>query len=57
MQCHNLRVAATVSTIVFVFVIKTVGDGSNRKTLVVAGRVPAGVIFGTFDLIRRIKLG
>ena len=38
------------------FVIKAVDDGSGTA-LVVAGRVPAGVIFGTFDLIRRIQLG
>ncbi len=38
------------------FVLKTIGDGPG-KAIVVAGRVPAGVIFGTFDLIRRIKLG
>ena len=35
------------------FIIKAV----NNSTLVVAGKVPAGVIFGTFDLIRRIQLG
>ena len=38
------------------FIIKAVDDGSDT-TLVVAGKVPAGVIFGTFDLIRRIQLG
>jgi len=38
------------------FIIKTMEDGSDT-TLVVAGNVPAGVIFGTFDLIRRIQLG
>ena len=38
------------------FIIKAVDDGRDR-TLVVAGKVPAGVIFGAFDLIRRIQLG
>ena len=38
------------------FVIKVLADGDDT-TLVVAGKVPAGVIFGTFDLIRRIQLG
>ena len=38
------------------FIIKAVDNGSDT-TLVVAGKVPAGVIFGTFDLIRRIQLG
>jgi alpha-glucuronidase/polygalacturonase len=38
------------------FVIKAVEDRGNT-TLVVAGQIPAGVIFGTFDLIRRIQLG
>ncbi|MCF7974117.1 MAG: right-handed parallel beta-helix repeat-containing protein [Phycisphaerae bacterium] len=38
------------------FIIKAVDDGPHR-TLVIAGRVPAGVIFGTFDLIRRLQLG
>jgi alpha-glucuronidase len=38
------------------FIIKAVNDGRDR-TLVIAGKVPAGVIFGTFDLIRRIQLG
>ena len=34
------------------FVIKAVDN-----TVVVAGRIPAGVIFGTFDLMRRIQIG
>ncbi|KPK43675.1 MAG: hypothetical protein AMJ65_05160 [Phycisphaerae bacterium SG8_4] len=38
------------------FVLKAIEEGEN-KTLVVAGRVPAGCIFGIFDLIRRIQLG
>jgi len=38
------------------FVIRAL-DGGNDTTLVIAGRVPAGVVFGTFDLIRRIQLG
>ncbi len=38
------------------FVIKAV-EYRDNTTLVVAGQVPAGVIFGTFDLIRRIQLG
>jgi len=38
------------------FIIKAANDGRDR-TLVVAGKVPAGVIFGTFDLVRRIQLG
>jgi alpha-glucuronidase/polygalacturonase len=38
------------------FVCKAIYDG-NDTTLVIAGRVPAGVIFGTFDLIRRIQMG
>ncbi|MEX0611494.1 MAG: alpha-glucuronidase family glycosyl hydrolase [Pirellulales bacterium] len=38
------------------FIIKAINDG-DEQTLVVAGRVPAGVIFGAFDLIRRIQLG
>ncbi|MHC4750639.1 MAG: glycosyl hydrolase family 28 protein [Planctomycetota bacterium] len=38
------------------FVIKAVEDGSDT-VLAVVGKVPAGVIFGTFDLIRRIQLG
>ncbi|MEX2043707.1 MAG: glycosyl hydrolase family 28 protein [Opitutus sp.] len=38
------------------FVIKTMEEGGT-KMLVVAGAVPAGVTFGTFDLIRRLQLG
>jgi alpha-glucuronidase len=37
------------------FVIKALGDQGDT-TLVIAGRIPAGVIFGTFDLIRRLQL-
>lgn len=38
------------------FIIKTIkSEGAN--VLVVAGRIPAGVSFGTFDLIRRIQMG
>ena len=37
------------------------GDGFVIKamegTVVVAGRIPAGVIFGTFDLMRRVQIG
>ncbi|MCK4293516.1 MAG: right-handed parallel beta-helix repeat-containing protein [Planctomycetes bacterium] len=38
------------------FIIKAVEEASDT-TLVIAGNVPAGVIFGAFDLIRRIQLG
>ncbi|MCH2202749.1 MAG: glycosyl hydrolase family 28 protein [Fuerstiella sp.] len=38
------------------FVIRTVSSGES-STLVVAAHIPAGVIFGTFDLIRRIQTG
>ncbi len=38
------------------FIIKAVEDASDT-TLVVAGKVPAGVIFGAFDLLRRIQMG
>jgi len=38
------------------FIIKALESGSD-PTLVIAGYVPAGVIFGIFDLIRRIQLG
>jgi|TARA_B100000959_G_scaffold143430_2_gene150531 alpha-glucuronidase/polygalacturonase len=38
------------------FIIKTV-DLGHTKALVIAGAVPAGVTFGTFDLIRRLQLG
>ena len=37
------------------FIIKTINDG-NDKVLVIAGRIPAGVIFGTFDMIRRMQM-
>lgn len=38
------------------FIIKTIkSEGTN--VLVVAGKIPAGVSFGTFDLIRRIQMG
>jgi len=38
------------------YVIKTLRDDKDTM-LVVAANVPAGVIFGVFDLIRRIKFG
>ena len=38
------------------FVIKAVKDGAN-DTVVIAGKIPAGVIFGVFDLIRRLQIG
>ncbi len=38
------------------FVIRSLKDASDTA-LVIAGNVPAGVIFGTFDLIRRVELG
>ena len=38
------------------FVIKAVQDGADN-TIVIAGKIPAGVIFGVFDLIRRIQIG
>jgi len=38
------------------FIIKAAGNARDR-TLVIAGKIPAGVVFGTFDLIRRIQLG
>lgn len=38
------------------FIIKTVKTG-HGDVLVVAARIPAGVSFGTFDLIRRIQTG
>ena len=38
------------------FIIKTV-DLGHTKALVIAGAVPAGVTFGTFDPIRRLQLG
>ena len=38
------------------FVIKTLKEGTDIA-ITVAGKIPAGVIFGVFDLIRRIQLG
>ncbi len=38
------------------FVIRVLND-SDGRTIVVAANQPAGVVFGTFDLIRRISLG
>ncbi|HKI88624.1 MAG TPA: glycosyl hydrolase family 28 protein [Draconibacterium sp.] len=38
------------------FIIKTI-HSENADVLVVAGAIPAGVCFGTFDLIRRIQMG
>ena len=38
------------------FVIKTLKEGTD-VAITVAGKIPAGVIFGAFDLIRRIQLG
>ena len=38
------------------FIIKTVKEG-NSSVLVIAGRIPAGCVFGSFDLIRRLQLG
>ncbi|MHC4298258.1 MAG: alpha-glucuronidase family glycosyl hydrolase [Planctomycetota bacterium] len=38
------------------FVIKALHDAGDTA-LVIAGKIPAGVIFGTFDLVRRIQLG
>jgi len=38
------------------YVIKTLKDGQDSM-LVVAANVPAGVVFGVFDLIRRVELG
>jgi len=38
------------------FIIKSLTN-DNETTLVVVANVPAGVIFGTFDLIRRLQLG
>ncbi len=37
------------------FIIKTIKTG-NANVLVVAANIPAGVSFGTFDLIRRIQM-
>ncbi len=38
------------------FVIKTLKEGTD-VAITVAGKIPAGVIFGVFDLIRRIQRG
>ncbi len=38
------------------FVIKALGEG-EEAVLVIAAHVPAGVVFGTFDLIRHIQVG
>jgi len=38
------------------YAIKTLKDGQDTS-LVVAANAPAGVIFGVFDLIRRLELG
>lgn len=38
------------------FIIKTINT-NNVSVLVVAARIPAGIAFGTFDLIRRIQMG
>ncbi|NOR74697.1 MAG: hypothetical protein GQ525_06015, partial [Draconibacterium sp.] len=38
------------------FILKSIKKGSDI-VLVIAGRIPAGVSFGTFDLIRRLQLG
>jgi len=38
------------------FIIKTI-KSDNANVLVVAGLIPAGISFGTFDLIRRIQIG
>ncbi|MCY3742236.1 MAG: alpha-glucuronidase family glycosyl hydrolase [Candidatus Poribacteria bacterium] len=38
------------------FVIKTLKEGTD-VAIIVAGKIPAGVVFGTFDLIRRIQIG
>ena len=38
------------------FVIKTIKEGDD-DVIVVAGKIPAGVVFGAFDLIRRIQIG
>jgi alpha-glucuronidase len=38
------------------FILKTLREDDDTA-LVVAGRVPAGVIFGVFDLIRRVQCG
>jgi len=38
------------------FIVKRIKQ-DNAEVVVVAGRIPAGVIFGAFDLIRRLQLG
>ncbi|NQV35791.1 MAG: hypothetical protein HQ515_24075, partial [Phycisphaeraceae bacterium] len=38
------------------FVLKVITENTHR-VLVIAGRIPAGCTFGTFDLIRRLQLG
>ena len=38
------------------FVIKVVKE-EDSDTIIVAGEIPAGVVFGVFDLIRRIQIG
>ena len=38
------------------FVIKTLQEGAD-VAIVVAGKIPAGVVFGVFDLMRRIQIG
>ena len=38
------------------FVIKAIKEGDD-DTIVVVGKIPAGVVFGVFDLIRRIQIG
>ena len=38
------------------FILKMLTE-NNSKTLVVAGKIPAGISFGTFDLIRRLQMG
>ena len=38
------------------FVIKTLKEGTD-VAITVAGKIPAGVVFGVFDLIRRAQLG
>jgi alpha-glucuronidase len=38
------------------FIIKAFHEG-DEETLVIAAKLPAGVVFGAFDLIRRLQLG
>lgn len=38
------------------FILKTITQ-EEEQALVIAGRIPAGCTFGTFDLIRRLQLG